>query len=123
MPLRSSVEKHGQVGGFICGLGGGGATLGAGLGLLARRAGAPAPSGLDRGLGRTSSGAGWGAGLGALRPWKILYAGPWPSPSRCMPRILLAWVCRLAVRSLSVCSVSVGHDIQRCVCVIPCLCT
>ena len=51
----------------------------------------------------------------------MLYAGLWPSVGRCMPRILLAWDSRLVVRSVRLCSVSVGHDIQRCVCVIPCL--
>ena len=44
-----------------------------------------------------------------------------PFLGRCMPRILLAWVCRLADQSLRVCCVSVDHDIQRCVCIIPCL--
>ena len=51
----------------------------------------------------------------------MLYAGVWPCVGRCMPHILLAWDSRLVVRSFRLCSVSVGYDIQRCVCVIPCL--
>ena len=121
MALRSSGEENGQVCGLGWGSGGGGATLGPGLGLLALRAGAPAASGRGRGLSRTGSGAGRGAGLGALLRWKMLHAGPWPPLGRCMPRGLLAMACRLAVRSFRVRSVSVGHDIQRCVCVTPCL--
>ena len=53
----------------------------------------------------------------------MLYAGPGPSLGRCMRCILLAWVCRLATRGLRVCSVSLGYDIQCCVCVILCLST
>ena len=119
MALRSSGAKYGQVWGFGFGSSGGGATFGAGLGRLARQASAPSPSGRGRGLGRTGSGAGWGAGLGALQPQKMLYVGPCPSLGHGMPRILLAWVCRLAVRILIILSSSVGLDIQRCVCVIP----
>ena len=59
MALRSATVKNGHTwgSGFGCGLGGGGtgADFGAGLGCLARRAGMPAPSGRDLGLGRAWS--------------------------------------------------------------------
>ena len=72
------------------GAGGTGAAFGASLGHLARLAGMPAQSGRGLGFGRACSGAGLGAGSGALRLWKLwkmLYAGPWPSRGRCIPRM------------------------------------
>ena len=74
--------------------------------------------------GRACSGAALGAGFGALRLWKLLkmlYAGPWPSLGRCIPRSLLACSCRLVVQCFRVCFVSVGQEIQRSACNVLCL--
>ena len=97
--FRSSGVRCVQVSGFGLGSGAGSAVFSTGLGRWAPQASAPSPSGRGRGFGDTGSGAGLGAGSGALQPWMVLYVGPCPSLGRCMPRILLAWVCGLSVRS------------------------
>ena len=128
MAIRSATVKNGQAWGFGfgCDSGGGGtgAAFGSALGRLARQAGMPAPSGRVLALGRACSRAGLGDGFSALwlwKLWKMLYVGPCPSRGRCIPRSLFACSGRLVVRGLRVRSVSVGQDIRRSACDVPCL--
>ena len=128
MALCSATVKNGHAWcfGFGCGSGDGGtgAAFGAGFGRLTRRAGMPAFSRRGFGLGWACSGAGYGAGFHALWLRKfsnILYAKPWPSRGRCIPRFLFVWSCKLVLRCLRVCSVSVGQDIHRSTRDVPCL--
>ena len=60
---------------------------------------------------------GWFGGVATL---EAAICRLWPSLGLCLPCLLLAWVYRLVLRGPKVCSMSMGHDIQRCVCVIPC---